>query len=550
MFDGSSLFGRAVLALCSAWIMFHPSARATVFVSKFGNNSTGDSWVNAYTELAPGVAAAAAGEEVWVAAGKYNIGGSGIVLPSEISLLGGFPNDLGAGMDDRDPKAYRTRLNGQDTALHVFACDNVSNVLIDGFILEEAAGGGGGYANGGAIVCSNGATNISIANCSFLDNSIAGYGGGINIMNADAAVTDCFFESNVAAEGGAVKVHQGDAVLSKCTFRENTATSVGGAISAYSSTLDVSNSIFLENDAPKGGGAECHEGTLATFVNCLFAGNEATGTHGGGLNFEFQTGILISFCTFAENAVATYGGGVFLHSSSGVIGNSIFADNEDHAIFENDNSADPDVDDCLFHDNDSGVYFDEGSTSIALASGLGGLNAMVAEAQNNRDGNPLFADSKRDDYHLRPGSAAIDRGSTANAPAGDIDGDARPIDIPAAGANATGAEYDIGFDEYDPSAILTVDKPNGGERLKQNQKYNILWHSDGYTGGHVRVELWRKGEFHSIIKKVTLNDGLFTWPVPDTLPAKRGYSVVVEAVSNSLFSDESDDTFRIKAPTR
>lgn len=38
MSDGISVSGRAVLALCSAWIVVHPPARATVFVSKFGKH--------------------------------------------------------------------------------------------------------------------------------------------------------------------------------------------------------------------------------------------------------------------------------------------------------------------------------------------------------------------------------------------------------------------------------------------------------------------------------------------------------------------------------
>ena len=44
------------------------------------------------------------------------------------------------------------------------------------------------------------------------------------------------------------------------------------------------------------------------------------------------------------------------------------------------------------------------------------------------------------DYHLQPGSPAIDRGSTAGAPTKDYDGVARP----------QGAGIDIGAFEYKP----------------------------------------------------------------------------------------------------
>jgi hypothetical protein len=52
-------------------------------------------------------------------------------------------------------------------------------------------------------------------------------------------------------------------------------------------------------------------------------------------------------------------------------------------------------------------------------------------------GDPMFVDSAHDNYHLKPGSAAIDRGVAAGVSL-DIDGEPRPF----------GAGYDIGYDEY------------------------------------------------------------------------------------------------------
>lgn len=54
------------------------------------------------------------------------------------------------------------------------------------------------------------------------------------------------------------------------------------------------------------------------------------------------------------------------------------------------------------------------------------------------EGDPRFVDAPAGDLHLRADSPAIDRGSAADAPHVDIDGDLRPA----------GAGYDIGADEW------------------------------------------------------------------------------------------------------
>jgi len=68
-----------------------------------------------------------------------------------------------------------------------------------------------------------------------------------------------------------------------------------------------------------------------------------------------------------------------------------------------------------------------------------GSRATILTGTHNYWGNPGFVGPDGADYHIRLGSAAIDRAVDAGV-ATDIDGHPRPI----------GAGFDIGADEYSP----------------------------------------------------------------------------------------------------
>jgi len=61
----------------------------------------------------------------------------------------------------------------------------------------------------------------------------------------------------------------------------------------------------------------------------------------------------------------------------------------------------------------------------------------VTSGGHSFSGDPAFAGPARDDYHLRPGSNAINAGVNAGVFT-DIDGDPRPVN----------AGFDIGYDEF------------------------------------------------------------------------------------------------------
>jgi PKD repeat protein len=91
---------------------------------------------------------------------------------------------------------------------------------------------------------------------------------------------------------------------------------------------------------------------------------------------------------------------------------------------------------------------------------------------------------------------------------------------------------------------LLVTYPNGGNLWIEGSVNPIYWTSRGKLAGNVRIELWRGGEFDSLISESTPNDGAHTWRVANTTTGTR-YKVKVVLVNDADVFDESDSSFTI-----
>ncbi|MCH8134782.1 MAG: right-handed parallel beta-helix repeat-containing protein, partial [Proteobacteria bacterium] len=200
-----------------------------------------------------------------------------------------------------------------------------------------------------------------------------------------------------------------------------------------------------------------------TLINCIISenrlsmGNIAGISGPGGAVACFQSSPTIINCTFSMNSAGSGGGGVYCRfGSSPTIVNSIFTMNWKYAIFEADPESNPVVSYCLFYVNYDGDYLDAETMSY---TGGEAINANVAGASNNLDGNPMFVDEEAGDYHLTVGSAALDRGDPDTALTSDLEGNPRPVDVLGSGRERTGTEYDIGAYEYQPRVNGVSDWP-------------------------------------------------------------------------------------------
>lgn len=332
---------------------------------------------------------------------------------------------------------------------------------------------------------------------SFTGGTRGGRGGAIAATDADLLVKDCLFEDNHAGDGGgdfaplpiivAGQPGDGGAIHATATaaaprlleivdslFIANRAGSFGfglgvsvgnggvlagsgGAIHAAGMTVRIEASFFFANEAQVGGAITQVEASSTTvtptfqLLNSVLVDNVASGI-GGGLFGRGLGDAEVQHCVFSGNGA---GDGAAIRLDGGSPGgarvaNSIFA-----ASFGPDFGS-------LEGPNTSAVVFSFNLSDQVLPAGLGNLV-----------GDPLFVSPSDLDFHLRPGSPAIDAGATlAGSPTGDWDDDPRPF----------GRAPDIGADEFRGLGLLaagTVPDGAGGSA--------DLIRVEGSAGGAARL---------------------------------------------------------------
>lgn len=251
--------------------------RANVLYVKAGAHGNGLSWSDAFGDLQQALKVAKAGDQIWVAAGKYlptttsdrNISFN---ILDGVELYGGFAGHE-SDVDARDWKANRTILSGEigtpaidDNSYTVVFTENVSGAtIIDGFVItggaanEPTAKGELGRCGGGWLNRATASESSPIiANCSF-ENNFGREGAGLYNLSqtgtANPAIRNCRFSQNKAVlDGGAIYNYNNGGVatlyITDCTFEKNEATYGAAIYNKSGKSIEksvVSNSNFIGN---------------------------------------------------------------------------------------------------------------------------------------------------------------------------------------------------------------------------------------------------------------------------------------------------------------
>jgi predicted outer membrane repeat protein len=258
-----------------AWPRIHVDGNAT------GSND-GTSWVDAFTSLHDGLAAAAAAApmQVWVAAGTYvprSPAGrtATFLIEQNVAVYGGF--DPAEGDDtfaERDPAANVTILSGDqagndgtgfegndENVYHVVTSNR--DALIDGFTVTRGFAYTGFYLDddnfGGGLFSRWG--HVRVVDCRFRLNwagtNSSGGGAAALFWESSAELVDCAFEGNHGFHGGGLYARSTfDVSVAGCSFAGNTVSVDGGdgggiyldlQYSGDSSQIAVANCIVWGN---------------------------------------------------------------------------------------------------------------------------------------------------------------------------------------------------------------------------------------------------------------------------------------------------------------
>ena len=284
-----------------------------------GNPASLDAWFADASSSTPTMGNQfAAGDEVWIISGTYQLTGA-IVLFEGVSIYGGFAGSEDAlsgrakGTDAWD-FTNETILDGNATTTCISGGSASAATIVDGLTISNGKGtsdtsGGGATITGAQTTVQN----CIIKNCATTSTK-ATAGGGIVLTEA-ATVKDSYIHSNQSAGYGAgITVCDNECTISGCKITKNKAVSFGAGVNLYGNTSGVSvSNCEISNDTTttkSGGGLLVYSTAVTnadpiTISGCTFTSNEASSTAGNAgalyLNTKATNTVNVTNCTFTGN---------------------------------------------------------------------------------------------------------------------------------------------------------------------------------------------------------------------------------------------------------
>ncbi len=354
-------------------------AGSTLHVATTGDDAQdGLTWATAKQTVTAGLAAAVAGDEVWVARGTYV---ERITLVDGVALYGGF---AGTEQTLAERAAFprptgdenETVLDGNREGSVVTGTSCPATTRIDGFTIRN----GHSYPGGG-ITCRFGApiiTNNTITGNTTTTESDGNVGSSaIDCENASPLIADNIIAGNTAqSDGSIIRCRAGGSpTITRNVIRDNDAGSSAAAIRCYGSSATVTHNLIRGNRGTgiAGWGTEVF---CLTISGNVIAGNDGAGIHciGDAAGSGAAASVTVSGNTIVENSTGIY---CSRFSAPGLLAitNNTITRNRSTGIGCGSSDA-VQIAECLIAANSAGgIYCQDASPTITKCRITGNWNA-------------------------------------------------------------------------------------------------------------------------------------------------------------------------------
>jgi predicted outer membrane repeat protein len=286
--------------------------------------------------------------------------------------------------------------------------------------LGATSDGGGAYVNSGVLHAEN---------TTFAGNVAGRDGGGVFAPGGGILTRDAFVNNKAGRFAGAGRLIGG--TITGDQYLGNRSASEGGALRT-SGDVTITHAVFQANISNLSGAIVHDQSGTLLLVDDLFARNTVTSTSGAAVLRVFDMNLRVINTTMADSTANPRPAISAFRSSVGVT-NTLFANHL--------NSVGIDISSTLTFDYN--LFF---NVPVPVSGIDGGHNVI---------GDPSFVDAANGNFHLQPGSSAIDSGLDSAVPlfiSTDLDGLPRLIDNP--GVGSVGRTVDIGAYELPLQPVL------------------------------------------------------------------------------------------------
>ncbi|MFN4245221.1 MAG: right-handed parallel beta-helix repeat-containing protein [Brevinematia bacterium] len=269
-------------------------------------------------------------EGVYTPGNGLNAGFSGVAVKHhDIKLIGGYDQNFNSIV------GYSV-LDGQMKVQSIIEVRNVTNAVIENFVVSGATNREKNEKNGGGIYLNK--SSYSTVRNVVSSNNFVGNGAGVNVVGNSNKIIDLRILRNYGENGAGVYMEGNYNEVVNLVIQSNVSGIWGGGIFVRGVSNSVKNSTISYNSSREGGGIYVDKCVGNQFIDLVVEVNNAqnsgggifvnvgtgnfvkstikgnTSRDGGGV-YGFKTVSLLIESVISENSVTRSGGGVFLENS-------------------------------------------------------------------------------------------------------------------------------------------------------------------------------------------------------------------------------------------